>query len=231
LTDIKQGYCTSLYYSLCWKQSASNIINKGDLVEEISKSLSFISNANFKTGLLFDGEYNYALIKKNGINCLTNIDRLRYDLLKQANDRLPNKKKVTFHIVKAIYQIKYIIYEHNHSIIEMIGGDDSYEMNSDSDDKYPDNGKLEIDTEEQYIEHWFNSRGQMEKNLPLDLEWFDQIIEPNETTKNPFADMKDIETWNENRHVSIDVTSYDGGGDKTVTYHKYLLGIMPPESH
>ena len=231
LTDIKQGYCASLIYSLFWKESFNNVVNKGDIVEKISRSLNFISNTEYYTGVLFDGEYNDALFKKNGINCLKNMDQVRYDLFKQANELLPNNKKFTFHIVKAIYQIKYLIYEHNHSMIDLISGDDSYEINSDSEDKYPDNDKLEVDTEEYYIERWFNSRGQAEKNLPLDLNFFTKIIDPNETSKYPFAQMEDIEIWNENRHVSIDISSYDGGGDKTVTYQKYMLAILPPENH
>ena len=61
----------------------------------------------FPVAVFLENKYKDNQFERNGINALKGKDSTRFKLLKDANESLPQSKKLNFFIMKAQYEIIY----------------------------------------------------------------------------------------------------------------------------
>lgn len=217
--EITNGHCLYLVYSLCWQDEDGNcVINQGDLAEKLANCLTDLSK--HKIGILLDEEYTDISIEKNGSNALKNKDKDRFDLVYNALNKLPTGNKPKLIIVKAELELEYFCY------------DSFYESEASFDESFYDLAESDYEWKDEYKENKITICHEISgKKFNLnkqDLSTFFKIINPNDRTNEPFADLNKQIMWNRTRHTKVELPIEDEkGGTKRLYYRKHILAIWP----
>ena len=105
ILKVKSGYRLVLIYNLCWINGNGSSPNDPSLVEKMAQSLSVLNESINPLAMFLDHKYTAQGFKTNGINALKGVDNDRYSLLKNASDKLPEGKQLSFYIARANLKI------------------------------------------------------------------------------------------------------------------------------
>lgn len=197
LLEVKSGYRMVLIYNLCWKNGNGISNNNEKSVEAMTKCLNELKKS--PVALFLEHKYTEESLETNGIKALKGIDNDRYNLLKNASDKLPADKQFDFYVVRGALEI---------------------EDAPDAD--------MVIDRSTK-IENIFNSNGHdytlnRYSFRPVNLDFFQLIIDPNQRI-NHQVDLDDSDEWGNDVEVEQEEYTGNAAGTRTTTYHKCFLGF------
>ncbi len=218
IISVKSGYQLVLVYNLVLLDGANN----RDLIGKMTLCLTCLNKSQYQLATLLDRKYSETSLRKKGVKALKGVDYERYNLLKNANDRLPMEEKLSFYIAKARNDVGFID-EGGNSIENLM----MYDYSSCVDEE---NCEWELDDNidrEITIEKWFNMNGvSCFEEDAVDFDFFTKIIDPNDK-ENIFIDSENELSWGETDDEELGNNNNDYGLSKTSTYYKYLLVFWP----
>jgi hypothetical protein len=220
--EIKSGYRLVLIYNLCWLNGNGVCLNDGSSVADMASALSILNESFIPLAIFLEHKYTDESFQTNGIKALKGADNQRYNLLKNASNRLPDDKKLNFYIVSASLEVTDEADD---------DGASSYsyhkrEYKSDESDSDDTMGDYEELTRSKKIERLFDSNGRIYKDLKLNFNFFSEIIDLKKSV-NERINLEDRKAWG--KYTSVEESGYTGNAGATVTtmYHKYFLMILP----
>ena len=240
ILEVKSGYRTVLIYNLCWENGNGTClsINDAPAVSSLASSLSILNESFVPLALILDHKYTNESFQTNGIKALKRSDNQRYNLLKNASDKLPEDKKLSFYVVSA--SLKVIDMDKNPKRYKPLSYKEPKKAkskakksaDSDSDDEndvvaHPFHKRCDYEIcQYQEVEDLFDSNGRMYKDLKFDFSFFKEIIDLKKDV-NEKIDIKDRKAWG--KYISVEEEEYTGNAEANITtmYHKYFLLILP----
>lgn len=245
LLEVKSGYRLVLTYSICWtrEKDALKFKNHELEVNKLSEVLSHIKDPESQIGLLLDHRYTVSSFRSRGINALKGVDSDRYQILKQANELLPEDKQLKFFIVHA----NYAIYAYDISNWNYGAGfiEHTYNAASDSDESEYDRSfdendcDWEIDVKTKYINECYDLDGKVmfgkiKKHYglhrdevivsSLDFDSFSFIINP--SMEDTHVDFDKLENWGNMKDEHYEGYLGNENVNATTVYNKYLIAFM-----
>ena len=101
LLQVTSGYRLVLTYSLCWSKDTKCPIKEAMGHTLMCNALGDLEDSYEDVAILLDHRYTESSLLYHGVNALKGLDRDRFDMLKNANNKLPENRQYGFFIVKA----------------------------------------------------------------------------------------------------------------------------------
>jgi hypothetical protein len=144
---------------------------------------------NFRLGIMLDHSYTHSSLSKNGVRALKGIDNERYNLLREANERIQGEneaKTLNFYICDVEMFVQ--VYERN-----WIHFDDC----CDASYYFRNNGNSRWSEESDrkgLVKYWYDVNGQrVFEKIEIGIHFFDEILVPCFTDKDKSQIKKDDE--------------------------------------
>jgi hypothetical protein len=208
LAEISSGYRTFLVYELIGDEAYVNI---SEFEAKMHRQLGLLNEIEYPMSMFLDWDYTSEELKAKGVEGLKDLDLIRYKLLKEASDRLPNKQ-LKFFIIEASLDVKYIKVDENQE---------------DEFDIFPREFSGELG-QELKIENIYASTGELYINNSSSYEaetWLIQnVINPN-TKANKTDRVTNAKYWGD----AVDEIDFiEGEGSKI--FRKHFLTFWPSEN-
>ena len=205
MSEVKTGYRLALVYNLCWTQSNQSYIDS--LTDKMALNLSELNGSSDRIGFFLNHRYKGREFETYGLKALKGIDNDRYNLIKNASDKLSPNKQLNFFTLSVYLEIST-------AVNQKFG---------------PEVNRINVYEYETKVDQLYDSRGNLygKKELKFELNDFLEIVDLNKPVDEA-ADLSNCKLWGS---IVSQEEEHDENEEPVLKtlYQTYMLVIMPKQ--